>query len=175
MPPTSDREQRRQKNINQSVIFPIVNNSAPTPNIFLSPEIIEEKNLRRINREARMKENQERRNNNRNNIRPAPILPPRPPRPPRPIKIISNTPDPIKLDIPIKTDNNIINPPIIPVIPPLFTDYKNTDIIIPSNNNSKIDESTTIQSATITKDNKNLYLIGGTALVAFLVIAMNKR
>ena len=161
MPPTSDREQRRQKNINQSVIFPIVNNSAPTPNIFLSPEIIEEKNLRRINREARMKENQERRNNNRNNIRPAPILPPRPPRPQRPG--------------PIKTDNNIINPPIIPVIPPLFTDYKNTDIIIPSNNNSKIDESTTIQSATITKDNKNLYLIGGTALVTFLVIAMNKR
>ena len=167
MPPTSDREQRRQ-----NVIFPIVNNSAPTPNIFLSPEIIEEKNLRRINREARIKENIERRNNNRNNIRPAPILPPRPP---RPIKIISNTPDPIKLDIPIKTDNNIINPPIIPVIPPLFTDYKNTDIIIPSNNNSKIDESTTIQSATITKVNKNLYLIGGTALVAFLVIAMNKR
>ncbi len=137
MPPSSDREQRRQKNINQSVIFPIVNNSAPTPNIFLSPEIIEEKNLRRINREARIKENIERRNNNRNNIRPAPILPPRPPRPPRPIKIISNTPDPIKLDIPIKTDNDIINPPIIPVIPPLFTDNKNYDFIAPKND-SKI-------------------------------------
>ena len=42
MPPTSDREQRRQKNINQSVIFPIVK-STPKPKPILSPELIEEK------------------------------------------------------------------------------------------------------------------------------------
>ncbi len=165
MPPSSDREQRRQKNINQSVIFPIVNS---TPKPILSPEIIEEKKLRTINREARMKENMERRINNRNNIGPTPIiLPPKPPKPPRPPR--QQRPEPIK------TDNNIINPPFVPVIPPLFTNYKNTDIIIPSNNNSKIDESTTIQTATTQKDNKNLYLIGGTVLIVGLIIASNKR
>ncbi len=110
-------------------------------------------------------------------IQTPPIIQPPPVRkpPPRPNKIISNRPGPRKLDIPTRTHNK--NPQVVPQIPPLITNNTNntnTDIITPIDY-LKTDESTTIQSATITKDNKNLYLIGGTALAAFLVIAMNKR
>ena len=177
----------------QTIMYPIASISTPTPNVFLPPEVLEDRNLRRINREARMKANMERRRDRLDIIvrppiipvipTPTPVMPPPPParppppapaaRPARPNRITSNRPGSRKFEITARANNNK-NPSVVPLIPPL-TNNKNYDFITPPIDNLKTDDSTTIESATVTKDNQNLYLIGGTALIAFLVVAMNKR
>ena len=60
----------------------------------------------------------------------------------------------------INQQNRAITPPII--TPPIDT----------STTNLKTDDTSSLTTPT---DNKNLYLIGGAALIALLVVAMNKR
>ena len=128
MPPTRDDPHRRQRQVNQrnnpinpisgtipqqSILFPIASNPTQTPSIFLpTPDILvptdlSDKNIRRINREARIKANIERRGNNPNIIpphiipvKPPPIIPVIPPVapviPPRPIRDTSTTKNNIK-------------------------------------------------------------------------------
>ena len=204
MPPNNNRprsraqEERIREQINNNVPVPAIDfkivtqeSQPPTPNVFLPPEVLEDRNLRRVNREARLKANMERRRDRLDIIvrppiipviptptptpvmPPPPVRPPPPPRPARPNRITSNRPGSRQFEITARANNYNKNPPVVPLIPPLV-DNKNYDFITPPDN-LKTDDSTTIQSATVTKDNQNLYLIGGTALIAFLVVAMNKR
>ena len=94
----------------QTIMYPIASNSTPTTNVFLPPEILEDRNLRRTNREARLKANMERRRDRLDIIvrppiipviptptptpvmPPPPVRPPPPPRPARPNRITSNRP-----------------------------------------------------------------------------------
>ena len=160
MPPTN---RPRLLNSQQSPHNPINNNNSPPANIVYSivqpsspapptslqsptpikpPTETEDRNLRRINREARMKANMERRNNRQLQTKPNVFLPP---------------PNNIKNDLITPPPNNIKN-----------------DIIPPPIDNLKTPDDTTNLKPEI-KNDKNIYLIGGAALVAFLVIAMNKR
>ena len=161
MPPPGHRPQipgrpniiRRDKsnpinnNINTpptDILYPIVNETPqPPPTPFPTPNEVNNsilRNLRTIDREARMKQNQldrEARKREREERK----------------NLIETKP-----------------PPVVPVIPPL-----NNEIIVPPQGDLKTpDDSNTLKDATVAKDNTNLYLIGG-ALVAFLIIAMNKR
>jgi hypothetical protein len=160
MPPPGHRPQitgrpniiRRDKsnpinnNINTpppDLLYPIVNETPPPPPTPLQPS--EDKILRTIDREARMKQNQldreARKREREERIKPNVFLPP----------------------------NNIKNDIITP--PP--DNFKNEIIVPPQGDLKTPDDSTTLKSSI--KNDKNIYLIGGAALVAFLVIAMNKR
>jgi hypothetical protein len=151
-----------------NLLYPIVEPSQPPPPTpFPTPNEVNNiisRNLRTINREARMKQNQldrearqrqnqlnresrkrereERKKQNLIETKPNVFLPP----------------DNIK--------NDIITPPP--------DNFKNEIIVPPQGDLKTPDDSNTLKDAKITKDNKNIYLIGG-ALVAFLIIAMNKR
>ena len=167
------QEERIRQQLNNNVPVParalkIVTQESQTPRN-LTPEIIAERNLRRINREARMKANNERR---ANIIRqPSRALPTRPSRRP-PV----NNPPVVPVIPPIvnnPNNNKPNNPPVVPLIPPLV-DNKNYDFITQPDY-SKRDELNSIDNAIVpNKDNKNLYLIGGVALVV-LLIATKKR
>ena len=143
------------------LLYPIVQPSQPPPPTpFPTPDEVNNiisRNLRTINREARMKQNQldrEARKRQREESKKQTIVPVIPPQPVVPL---------------------IPPPPVVPVIPPLnnnFNSDNKNDIIIPPQGDFKFDDSTTLKPI---KNDKNIYLIGGTALIAFLVIAMNKR
>ena len=166
-PPTDHRPNtiRRDKsnpinnNINTpspDILYRIENETpSPPPTPLPTPNEVNEsilKSIRMANREARMKQNQLDREARKRE---------------REERIKQN---------PIETKPNVFLPPNnirIDGITPPPDDFKN-EIIVPPQGDLKItDDSTTLKSEI--KNDKNLYLIGGAALVAFLVVAMNKR
>ncbi len=163
MPPPGHRQplrdrpnanRRRHDPINNNIntpspdiLYRIVNETPPPPPTPTPLQPSEDKILRTIDREARIKQNQldreARKREREESIKPNVFLPP----------------------------NNIKNDIITP--PP--DNFKNEIIVPPQGDLKTPDDSTTLKDAKITKDNKNLYLIGGASLIAFLIIAMNKR
>jgi hypothetical protein len=195
MPPPGHRPQipgrpniiRRDKsnpinnNINTpspDILYRIVDETPPPPPKPLQPpSATEDRNLRRIDREARMKAHNERRNN-RQPPRQRPVRPP----PTKPNVFLP--PDNIKNDLitPPPTKPNVFLPPFnnndkkIDAIPPPIDNLKTPEdiVFIPTP-----DDVNKLYDNPFPKGTGNnpqfLLLTSGSLLVVGLIIAMNKR
>ncbi len=140
------------------IFYPIVNEKPPPPPTPLQPPPeTEDRNLRRINREARMKAHNERRNNRQ------------PPRQ-RPVR-----PPPTEPNVFLPPDN-IKNDKQIDAIPPPIDNLKTPEdiVFIPTPDDVKKLYDNPFPKGTGNNPHF-LLLTGGSLLVVGLIIAMNKR